>query len=60
MKLTITNMNGRTFDMELPTKESVLYFIDIYKTKLKTNQRVKVTCDLIGVDGYIQIGRAHV
>ena len=47
-------MNGRTFDMDLPTKESVLYFIDIYKTKLKTNQRVKITCDLLGIDGYMQ------
>lgn len=54
MKLTITNMNGRTHDMELQTKEQVNYFIDIYKTKLKTNQRVKITCDLLGIDGYMQ------
>jgi hypothetical protein len=54
MKLTITNMNGRTFDMELQTKEQVNYFIDIYKTKLKRNQRVKITCDLLGIDGYMQ------
>jgi uncharacterized ubiquitin-like protein YukD len=54
MKLTITSMNGKTFDMELPTKENVYYFIDIYKTKLKKNQRVKITCDLLGIDGYLQ------
>ena len=54
MKLTITNMNGRTYDMELPTKENVYYFIDMYKNKLKKNQRVKITCDLLGIDGYLQ------
>ena len=54
MKLTITNMNGRTFDMELQTKEQVKHFINIYKTKLKRNQRVKITCDILGIDGYMQ------
>jgi phage gp45-like len=47
-------MNGNTHEMNLPNKESVYYFIDMYKTKLKRNQRVKVTCDLLGIDGYVQ------
>jgi hypothetical protein len=47
-------MNGKTHDMNLPNKESVYYFIDIYKTKLKRNHRVKITCDLLGIDGYLQ------
>ena len=54
MKLTITSMNGKEMDMELPTKENVYYFIDLYKKNLKTNQRVKITCDLLGIDGYLQ------
>lgn len=54
MKLTITTMSGKTHDMNLPNKESVYYFIDIYKTKLKRNQKVRVTCDLLGIDGVIQ------
>jgi len=54
MKLTITSMNGQTFDMELPTKENVNYFIDLYRKNLKRNQRVKITCDLLGIDGYLQ------
>jgi hypothetical protein len=54
MKLTITTMSGNTSSMELPTKENVYYFIDMYKKKLKTNQRVKITCDILGIDGYIQ------
>jgi len=41
-------------DMELPTKENVYYFIDLYKKNLKKNQRVKITCDLLGIDGYLQ------
>ena len=54
MKLKITSMNGKEMNMDLPTKENVYYFIDMYKKKLKTNQRVKITCDILGIDGYIQ------
>ena len=59
MKLTITSMNGKEHHMDLPTKESVYYFIDMYKTKLKRNQRVKITCDILGIDGYMQ-GTANI
>lgn len=54
MKLKITSMNGKEFDMDLPTKENVYYFIDMYRNTLKRNQRVKITCDLLGIDGYLQ------
>jgi hypothetical protein len=40
--------------MNLPTKEDVFYFIDLYKSALKKNQRVKITCDILGIDGYLQ------
>jgi hypothetical protein len=54
MKLTITSMLGNTHTMELPDKESVHYFIEMYRKNLKRNQRVKVTCDLLSIDGYLQ------
>ena len=54
MKLTITSMAGNTATMNLPTKEDVYYFIDLYKSSLKRNQRVKITCDILGIDGYLQ------
>jgi hypothetical protein len=47
-------MSGTTSSMELPTKENVYYFIDMYKKNLKRNQRVKITCDILGIDGYLQ------
>lgn len=47
-------MNGKTFDMDLPTKENVYYFMDMYKKSLKKNQRVKITCDVLSIDGYLQ------
>lgn len=47
-------MNGKEFHMDLPTKENVNYFIEMYRKSLKKNQRVKVTCDLMGIDGYLQ------
>ena len=54
MKVTITSMQGNTRDINLMTKEDVIEFINLYRSTLKTNQRVKVTCDLVGVDGYLQ------
>lgn len=54
MKVTITTMSGNTSSMDLPTKENVHYFIELYRNNLKKNQRVKITCDLLGIDGYLQ------
>lgn len=47
-------MAGNTKNITLLTKQEVLDFISLYKSTLKTNQRVKITCDLVGIDGYIQ------
>ena len=54
MKLKITSMNGKEMDMDLPTKENVYYFIEMYRKSLKRNQRVKINCDILGIDGYLQ------
>ena len=54
MKVTITSMNGKEMNMDLPTKENVQHFIELYRNNLKKNQRVKITCDLLGIDGYLQ------
>jgi hypothetical protein len=54
MKVTITSMQGNTRNINLMTKEDVIEFINLYRSSLKTNQRVKVTCDLVGIDGYLQ------
>jgi hypothetical protein len=54
MKLTITSMSGATHKMEFWDKQSVEDFIKVYRSRLNENQRVKVTCDILGIDGYIQ------
>ena len=54
MKVTITSMQGNTRDINLMTKQEVYDFIDLYKSTLLKNQRVKITCDLLGIDGYLQ------
>ena len=54
MKLTITSMNGKEMTMDISHKENVYYFIELYKKTLKKNQRVKITCDILGIDGYLQ------
>jgi hypothetical protein len=47
-------MSGNTRDINLMTKQEVYDFMHLFKTTLNKNQRVKITCDLIGVDGYLQ------
>ena len=54
MKVTITSMQGNTRNINLMSKQEVYDFIDLYKSTLQKNQRVKVTCDLLGIDGYLQ------
>jgi hypothetical protein len=54
MKVTLTSMQGNTRDINLMSKQEVYDFIDLYKNTLQKNQRVKVTCDLLGIDGYLQ------
>ena len=59
MKVTLTSMQGNTRNIDLMSKQEVLDFIDLFKSTLHKNQRVKVTCDLLGIDGYLQ-GTAQV
>jgi len=54
MKLTLTTMQGSTKDIKLDSRKQVLEFIELYQKTLHPNQRIKVTCDLIGIDGYMQ------
>ena len=54
MKVTITSMSGNTKDINLMTKQEVYDFIDLFRSTLLENQRVKITCDLLGIDGYLQ------
>lgn len=54
MKVRITSMQGNTRDINLMSKQEVLEFIELYKSTLFQNQRVKITCDLLGIDGYMQ------
>jgi hypothetical protein len=54
MKVTLTSMQGNTHHMNLMSKQEVYDFIELYKATLKANQRVKITCDLLGIDGYMQ------
>lgn len=54
MRLTLTSMQGNTHSISLMSKQEVYDFIELYKNTLQKNQRVKVTCDLLGIDGYLQ------
>ena len=54
MKVTLTSMQGNTRNISLMSKQEVYDFIELFKSTLQPNQRVKITCDLLGIDGYLQ------
>ena len=54
MEITLTSMQGNTRKINLMSKQEVYEFIDLYRSTLHKNQRVKITCDLLGIDGYLQ------
>jgi hypothetical protein len=54
MKITLTSMAGNTRNITLNNKQEVYDFIELFKSTLHKNQRVKITCDLLGIDGYMQ------
>lgn len=54
MKITLTSMAGNTRNINLGSKQEVFDFIELLKPTLHKNQRVKITCDILGIDGYLQ------
>lgn len=54
MKVTLTSMQGNTRNITLNNKQEVYDFIELFKSTLLPSQRMKVTCDLLGIDGYLQ------
>lgn len=54
VKVILTSMNGTTRSIDLQRREQVERFISGLPLLLNENHRVKVTCDLLGIDGYIQ------
>ena len=54
MKLTITSMAGNTRNINLESKQQVLDFIELFRATLQPKQRVKITCDVLSIDGYLQ------
>ena len=54
INVTLTTMQGNTRKINLMSKQEVFDFIELFKSTLHENQRVKVTCDLLGINGYLQ------
>ena len=47
-------MQGNTRKINLMSKQEALDFVELFKSTLHANQRVKITCDLLGINGYVQ------
>jgi len=54
MRITITTMQGNTRNLNLQSEQEVYDFIDLFKSTLQPAQRVKVTCEILCIDGYLQ------
>jgi len=54
VNITLTTMAGNTRNINLSSKQEVYDFIELFKSTLHANQRVKVTCDVLSIDGYLQ------
>lgn len=54
MKVTLTSMSGNTKNINLMTKQEVYDFIEVFQSTLLPNQRIKITCDLLSINGYVQ------
>jgi hypothetical protein len=52
--ITLTTMQGNTRKIKLTSKQEALDFVELFKSTLHENQRVKITCDLLGINGYVQ------
>ncbi len=52
--ITLTTMQGNTRKINLMSKQEALDFVELFKSTLHANQRVKITCDLLGINGYVQ------
>ena len=54
MNVTLTTMAGNTRTIHLMSEADVYDFIEIFKATLLPSQRVKITCDILSLDGYLQ------
>jgi hypothetical protein len=54
MQITLTSMQGNTRKINLNNKQEVYDFIELFKSTLLPNQRMKITCDVLSIDGYLQ------
>jgi hypothetical protein len=54
MKVTLTSMSGNTHNINLMSEQEVLDFIELFKSTLNKDQRMKITCDLLSISGFIQ------
>jgi len=54
MKVTLTTVTGNTETINIDTAEAVHEFISLYPKHIDKSTRVKVTCDLLGISGWLQ------
>lgn len=54
MKVRLTSMSGNVKDIHFQTREQVEWFIKELPNDLDADKRLKITCDLLGIDGYMQ------
>lgn len=54
IKVTLTSVTGSTMKIELPTKQSVLDYVEALTNNLPKGATVQVDAPLAGVSGWIR------
>ena len=53
IKIDITNFFGDSKTLTFDTLQNAKTFVELYPTKLAKNQKVKLKCDALAIDGWV-------
>jgi len=53
IKIDITNFFGDSRSVTFDSLENAKAFVNVYPTKLSKNQKVKIKCDALAIDGWV-------
>jgi purine nucleoside permease len=53
IKIDLTNFYGETKSISFHDIENAKAFVKVYPTKIAKNQRIKIKCDALAIDGWV-------
>lgn len=53
IKIDLTNFFGDSKTITFDNVQNAKAFVELYPTKLSKNQKMKIKCDALGIDGWV-------